>query len=563
MKFNPYRQWLISFFLCLLLGQTFTLAQKGEFTLSVVDSETKRPMEFRLEVRNARGIAQRVAKIPFLYEHMSVPKEGVAMKLPIGTYPMKIERGLEYLPVSGHFVLNRSAKDTRAESLKRFIHLAERGWWSGDLLVLRNPKELETLMLADDVHFVPLMNTVSEDAAEKWFDHNRVYTQTNYFLDHADCRVSIFNFVTGFDFAAQKLEESVSPIPMLYALKEKDERIRFDLVDAESWDVPTLAALGMIQSYQLLGPHILPTQILPSGVDWKRIPKLKKTTKLDTKRLVEDAQKKPSPATFSFSDERNPVRYGGPFGHQRWTEDVYFQLLNAGLQIPPSAGSGSGLSPNPVGSNRMYVFVDRADYESSGAMEGFERDGANAGFSPACWWDGVDNGAVVVTNGPLLQPRVDGGLPGTQFTYDEETPVKLEVAMTLSTRSNIRYIDVIVNGKVTQSIQFQEYAKAGRLPAVELDESGWFLLRVVTEDSGTYCCAMTAPFYVQLGKKRNPLQAAAAQFFLNWEKERVKQLEASGAFTGKNGALLKKLHQFTLEYWQKKIPPKAKEKVEK
>ena len=36
-----------------------------------------------------------------------------------------------------------------------------------------------------------------------------------------------------------------------------------------------------------------------------------------------------------------------------WTQDIYYALLNCGLRIPPSAGSASGVLPNPVGYNRV------------------------------------------------------------------------------------------------------------------------------------------------------------------------------------------------------------------
>jgi hypothetical protein len=58
-------------------------------------------------------------------------------------------------------------------------------------------------------------------------------------------------------------------------------------------------------------------------------------------------------------------------------------VLNCGLRIPPSAGSGSGVLPNPVGYNRVYVHLD----------EQLTYDG---------WWQGFKQGRSLVTNGPLL-----------------------------------------------------------------------------------------------------------------------------------------------------------------
>ena len=46
---------------------------------------------------------------------------------------------------------------------------------------------------------------------------------------------------------------------------------------------------------------------------------------------------------------RDRKLYQGPFGNARWSQDIYFKLLECGLRIPPSAGSGSGVAPNPGG----------------------------------------------------------------------------------------------------------------------------------------------------------------------------------------------------------------------
>src|SRR3712207_9493398 len=45
-------------------------------------------------------------------------------------------------------------------------------------------------------------------------------------------------------------------------------------------------------------------------------------------------------------------RLPAPRGNGFWTQEIYYHLLNAGLRLPPSAGSASGVLPNPVGYNR-------------------------------------------------------------------------------------------------------------------------------------------------------------------------------------------------------------------
>ena len=61
----------------------------------------------------------------------------------------------------------------------------------------------------------------------------------------------------------------------------------------------------------------------------------------------------PDPAN---SKPRNAELYPPPMGIGRWSGAAYFQLLNCGLRIPPSAGSGTGVVPNAAGYNRLYVY---------------------------------------------------------------------------------------------------------------------------------------------------------------------------------------------------------------
>ena len=68
-----------------------------------------------------------------------------------------VERGPEYLIVSGHFEIHDFAQDSKTVTLRRFVDMSKEGWWSGDLEVHRPRKEIELLMLADDLHVAELV----------------------------------------------------------------------------------------------------------------------------------------------------------------------------------------------------------------------------------------------------------------------------------------------------------------------------------------------------------------------------------------------------------------------
>ena len=85
-----------------------------------------------------------------------------------------------------------------------------------------------------------------------------------------------------------------------------------------------------------------------------------------------------------------------PLGNGYWTQEIYYHVLNAGLRVPPSAGSASGVLPNPVGYNRVYVHLDRE-------------------LTYSDWWKGLKDGRSFVTNGPLLRVTANGQFPGHVF----------------------------------------------------------------------------------------------------------------------------------------------------
>ncbi|MBE6424438.1 MAG: hypothetical protein E7029_00320 [Planctomycetaceae bacterium] len=622
--------WAFHFLTLIGLGVFFSesvCAQKAEFTLEIVDDETHRPIPCRVSIRNEKGIPRKADGVPFWYDHFVIPGK-IWLEWPLGTYPMTIERGFEYLPRTGHFVLNRYGKDAKTETLKRFTDLSKKGWWSGDLMVMRDLADIQLLMMADDLHFVPLAGSAekrifakekkaesqrrteerersgrkdpdglstsgrsdremkrgepSAKTDEVWFDSDRLFTTQNYILRHPACEVGILDLPVPLPFERLKLESRRSAVPMLYAIHQKYPDVWIDVQNAESWDLPLMISLGIADSFQLLGPHILRDQLLPENILWKRLPAVKPIGGIQAERYVEkeetrrragdvpDDESSASviseddaveaelradlflrPSQCGFIPDAAPMNYRGERGRQQWTEEVYFHLLNTGHRIPPSAGSGSGMSPNALGANRMYVFVDPDEYAANADRTGFQYEGANAGFDRKMWWDALKAGRCVVTNGPLLQPWVEGYVPGEVFSFPggEGELDRLNPSMTLTLQQKAQYIEVIMNGRTILSVPFRNYAETGRLPLLELKESGWFLIRVRVDDPKTYGCVMSAPYYVEVAGRQKVMRKSAL-FFLNWQKKRMELLEKRGAFADKEGQKLRKLHEFALAYWE-------------
>jgi hypothetical protein len=203
-------------------------------------------------------------------------------------------------------------------------------------------------------------------------------------------------------------------------------------------------------------------------------------------------------------------RFADPDGLARYGEWIYFQVLESGLRVPPTAGTATSLEQKrrqqktPLGTARVYVHC-----------------GDN--FTADEWWNGLQAGRVFVTNGPLLRPAVLGQPPGYVFRMQSGGKLDLEIGLELATRDVVEYLQIIRNGETEYEVRLDEFAKqGGRLPALYFQESGWFTLRAVTNRVGDYQRAIAGPYYVEL-QDRPRINRDAAQFFLDW----LDQLPAS------------------------------------
>jgi len=123
-----------------------------------------------------------------------------------------------------------------------------------------------------------------------------------------------------------------------------------------------------------------------------------------------------------------------------------------------------------------------------------------------------------------LRPSVEGQAPGHVFNADAGQSVELLIALTLSTRDKIRYLDVVKNGRIEFDANLDEFkAAGGKLPPIKFTESGWFLVRAVTDNTKTYRYATTAPYFVEVGYQPR-ISRSAVQFFLDWTNKRADEI---------------------------------------
>lgn len=479
------------------------LAVDGELELRVTDADSGELVPVRMHLKNSRGRAVLPPRVPAWKDHFVFPGK-IVLELPPGSYTFEMERGPEYKLRSGNFVIKQGDADTKQVTMERFVNMKEEGWWSGDLHIHRPPEDAELLGRAEDLHVLPLITwwnnknlwdgrTPPEQLLVQ-FDEDRYYHVMAGEDERAGGALLYFNLSTPLSLAGCE-REYPSPCKFLM-LSQLEDNTHVDIEKPFWWDMPIWIASGFADSIGLCNNHMQRDGML---------------------------------ANEAWGKPRDTLAYPDPLGNGRWTQDIYYRLLNAGIRIPPSAGSASGVLPNPVGYNRVYVYCgDHLDYDQ--------------------WWKNLRAGKVVVTNGPLIRdPRVNGELPGHVFSAESGSKLELHPSLNLSIRESVDYLEVIKNGEVIHEVRLDDWAKAGgELPPVPFERSGWMLIRAVTNQPRTYRFASTGPYYVEIGGEPR-ISRQAAQFFLDWVYDRARMIKLSDPEQQEE---VFKFHRAARKFWQ-------------
>jgi len=456
---------------CLGFAPAYALAARydGKLTIVAIDEQTGNRIPVRMELRDGRDRPVRVKSDAIVSYGDSFVFDGeVTLELRKGPYTFLIEAGPEYETRPGSFTIERRAEDDTEVVLKRRVDMQAEGWWAGDLDVRQSRRNLPLLMRATGVDFVP---TFDRENIRGKCQKAKLPVETPIAsvvsIDNRRGGGLLFlNAKEPIDVCRWKADES--SMSLLSEASEAGAEVAALTPDA--WDLPLWIASGKLDAIQII--H----------------------------RDAKGVSGRPRDKTF----------FPGKMGSGRWSEAIYHHVLNCGLRIPPTAGSGSGTNKNPVGANRAYVHC------------GDE-------FSPENWFAGLRSGQVMVTNGPLLRTQVEGHPPGQQFDLEEGETREFEIALSLTfyELSPVEYLEIIKNGRVEYEIRLDELVKQkGRLPPVKFDASGWFAVRARTSRSETYQFATTGPYYVESNYERR-ISRQSVQFFLDWLDESKEKFAAN------------------------------------
>lgn len=490
-----------------ILRPTNCLAAGGVLTVAVEDEDAGAATVTRMELYRADGKPQLVRRAAGAGLGVVV-SDSLELALPDGPYQFRFIRGPEYRIITGNFTLERTSRDDKTVRLPRMVDMKREGWLSGDLAVPPNTTDLLLRMMAEDLHVAAVIaaegpNTMPQAVPQNQKPFEPLWARPGVMASNDEGllvysladpnRLSEIATSPG-EVTSQWIDRLATAEPSSEAEAEQNSAsMKLAIANPFDWSVPVWLASERIDGMFVLG-------------DW-----------LSQDKKVE-----------SIRDGRPPVAPGfdGPLGPGRYAESIYWKALEAGLRLVPLAGTGvtkGHAAKTHIGYNRVYAAANSA---VNATLDADDSQGFDETTTPAAtienetqFWDSVWAGQSMITNGPMLRPTLGGYPPGHRFEATAGERLQLMMELKLSVRDPVEYLEIIHNGRVFYSARLDEFAAAGgQLPEMEIEESGWAVVRVVTQHESHYRMATSAPWFFEFdGKPR--ISRTAVNFFGQWLKD--------------------------------------------
>lgn len=195
------------------------------------------------------------------------------------------------------------------------------------------------------------------------------------------------------------------------------------------------------------------------------------------------------------------------FSDHKSTAAVWYRLLNLGFRVP--AGAGTDATTNYAAPIRGQIGFDR--------VYAWIPDGP---LNLEAWFDALKRGRTLATNGPLVEFKLGGQLPGGELKFDSP---QAAVPFTARLRSivPVDHLEIVCNGKVAQSLKLEGARDSADLTGtLPVKESGWCVLRALSDKAeypvlDKYPYATTSPIYVSVAG-RPQKSPEDAKYFAAW-----------------------------------------------
>jgi hypothetical protein len=451
-----------------------------------IEDEAGRPATARIYLTAADGLGY--APQGTISRYASEPAEQYfhansrfELDLPAGLTRIEATRGIEYSLVGRQIDLRKPTNITLR--LKRWTHMARRGWYSSDAHIHANytaadhqdvtPDDVLNYSLGEDLH-IPNMMVANSFGA---FLHD-----TKYF----EGKLSALSRPPYLLYWNEEMRNSGLYGHMcFYGLKTLVEPLYTGFPNTPHADqyppnyTQALKARQQGGAVTYAHPGYAPTF---DGASMREMP-------VDLALGVIDAMD-----VLSNNPEEVAV-------------EMWYRLLNCGFRLGISAGTDS--------------FTNVADHYVPGGGRVYARpDGP---FTYESWLAAYKRGRTFATNGPMLTLRVNGSEPGDELEL-AQAPATVRVEAKVASAVPVGTLELVVNGRP------QPYRSS-----LVLDRSSWIAARVkgpwhrmILNDAAAF--AHTSPVYVKLAG--NPIRSREdADFWIDWIDKLAERTRQRGRFS--------------------------------
>lgn len=360
------------------------------------------------------------------------------IRLPVGPVQVEIHKGPEYLPVFETVNLTQGKLAMRFE-IRRWIHMREQGWYSGDTHCFEMSPHAALLEAGgEDLAVVNLLarygpgpsNAPGTIPTSNNISNILAFSGQKPCLDLSGHRVAVntFNAHSAGALALLNCHRPVFPLTFEFTDKE------------DSWNLTDWCEQCHRKGGLVVAPN--PFKELPCNEYMADFV----LQQIDTIGIVPS-----STDSSTLSD--------------------WFELLNSGFKVPLSAGSGKASNHSRLGEMRTYARIEgECTYKN--------------------WIEAVRAGRTFVSAGPMLTLTVDDCGPGETVNRNGKTvAIVAEVrSLTPVDRLQVAFCGRVVHEVLVEKNQ-DEYRGTLRLD-YPVESSGWLLARCQG--------AVTSPVYIHV-----------------------------------------------------------------
>ncbi len=400
------------------------------------------------------------------------------VRVPPGRYTIEGLRGIEYEPLTSEFDVASSRTPPVELRFRRWSHIEEDGWYSGDTHVhFLDVASAALEAKAEDLHIVNILAT-------KW---GELITDVKQFTGGPDPVSDAQTIV----YVNEESRHGFLGHTVLLNLKKLIYPLGWGSIEEEG--VPA----GI--DYPPMARQADAAHAQGGFVSWAHFPNPKGEVAIDIALGKVDSI---DLMTWGNAFRQDDVR---PPASQTW-----YRFLNCGFRIPATGGTDKMWNNQVVGIPRTYVNIKE-------------------GLSYTGWLDSIRAGKTFVTTGPVIFLTVDGkGLGETiSASKGQDMFVKAEVR----SRIPVEKLEIVQGGKIVAAKENPELSRNLTLETtLNAEKSSWIAARAHSAEilpyqtswyvvrDGIPLMAHTSPVYVEVDGQPTRSSEDAA-FFIGWIDE--------------------------------------------